>query len=110
MRKERAQDEGGGGGWGCVGGRAEMVVVLIRQRNTVLRVWLKRPHKPELSGVGGPALTFGHTDMDCGFSAWLGCTQPYPSASCGKMLPPCCVPDHLNKQPLTIKKGNSDPS
>lgn len=48
-----------------------MVVVLICQRNTALRVLLKRPHKPELSGVGGHTLTFGHTDEDCGFSAWL---------------------------------------
>lgn len=61
-----------------------MVVVLICQRNTALRVLLKRPHKPELSEVGGHILTFGHTDMDCGFSAWLSCTQSYPSTSCGE--------------------------
>lgn len=50
MRKERVQgeEEGGRGVRG-----AEMVVVLIRQRNTALRVLLKRPHKPELSLVGG---------------------------------------------------------
>lgn len=77
MRKERAQAEGGGGGG------TEMVVVLICQRNTALRVLLKRPHKPELSGVGGHILTFGHTDVDCEFSAWLSCTQSYPSTSCG---------------------------
>lgn len=68
-------------GWG--GGGTEMVVVLICQRNTALRVLLKRPHKPELSGVGGHILTFGHTDVDCEFSAWLSCTQSYPSTSCG---------------------------
>lgn len=70
MRKERVQ-EGGREGRG-----AEMVVVLICQRNTALRVLLKRPHKPELSEVGGHILTFGQIDMDCGFSAWLICTQP----------------------------------
>lgn len=59
------------GGTRGVERRAEMVVVLICQRNTALRVLLKRPHKPELSGVGGHTLTFGHTDEDCGFSAWL---------------------------------------
>lgn len=50
MRKERVQGEEEGGRW--VRG-AEMVVVSIRQRNTALRVLLKRPHKPELSLVGG---------------------------------------------------------
>lgn len=66
-----AQDGGRGRGGG--GRRAEMVVVLICQRNTALRVLLKHPHKPELSEVGGLTLTFDHTDMDCGFSARLSC-------------------------------------
>lgn len=59
MRKERVQgeEEGGRGVRG-----AEMVVVLIRQRNTALRVLLKRPHKPELSLVGGRP---GHTEQRC---------------------------------------------
>lgn len=78
MRTERAQEGGEGG---REGRRAEMVVVLICQRNTALSVLLKRPHKPELSEVGGHILTFGHTDIDCGFSAWLSCTQCYPSTS-----------------------------
>lgn len=60
-----------------------MVVVLICQRNTALSVLLKRPHKPELSEVGGHMLTFGHAHIDCEFSAWLSFTQLYPSASCG---------------------------
>lgn len=50
MRKERVRGEEEGGLW--VRG-AEMVVVSICQRNTALRVLLKRPHKPELSLVGG---------------------------------------------------------
>lgn len=89
MRKEQAQGEGRGkGGLGV----AEMVVVLICQRNTALCVLLKCPHKPELSGVGGCILTFGHTDVLCGFSAWLSCTQSYPSPSCGnrRMGPGLC--------------------
>jgi len=49
MRKERAQD----GGRELGGRRAEMVVVLILQRNTALSVLLKRSHKPELSGWAG---------------------------------------------------------
>lgn len=52
-----------------------MVVVLICQRNTVLLVLLNRPHKPELSEVGGHMLTFGHTDIDRGFSACLSYAQ-----------------------------------
>lgn len=60
-----------------------MVVVLICQRNTVLSVLLKRPHKPELSEVGGHILTFGHTDIDCEFSARFSLTQSYLSTSCG---------------------------
>lgn len=52
-----------------------MVVVLIGQRNTALRVLLKRPHKPELSPVGGRTLTLGHTwARAADFSARLGCT------------------------------------
>lgn len=68
-----------------------MVVVLICQRNTALRLLLKRPHKLELSEVGGDILTFGHTDMDCGFSAWLSCTQSYPSTSCGNRQSGSCL-------------------
>lgn len=63
-----------------------MVVILICQRNTALRVLLKRPHKPELSEVGGHELTFGHTDMDWEFFAWLGRAQSYLSASSGKVV------------------------
>lgn len=43
---------------GREGRRAEMVVVLICQRNTVLHVLLKCSHKPELSEVGRHILTF----------------------------------------------------
>lgn len=68
---------------GREGRRAEMVVVLICQRNTALSVLLKRPHKPELSEVGGHILTFGHTDIDCGFSARFSCTRSHLSTSCG---------------------------
>lgn len=78
---------------GREGRRAEMVVVLICQRNTALSVLLKRPHKPELSEVGGHTLTFGHADIDCGFSAWLSSTQSYPSTSRGSPArsKPCFV-------------------
>lgn len=65
MRKEQAQEE--------VKGGAEMVL-LICQRNTVLCVLLKRPRKPELSGVGRHTLTSGHIDMNCRFSARFSCT------------------------------------
>lgn len=67
MREERAW-EGGRGRKKEREGRAEMVVVLICQRNTALRVLLKRPHKPELSEVGGRTLTFSHTDR-----LWIFC-------------------------------------
>lgn len=88
-RWERSEHEKEGG---REGRRAEMVVVLICQRNTALSVLLKRPHKPELSEVGGRILTFGHTDIDCGFSAWLSCTQCYPSTSCGsRQSGPCLL-------------------
>lgn len=50
-----------------------MVVVSIGQRNTALRVLLKRPHKPELSPVGGRTPTLGHTGEGCRFPARLGC-------------------------------------
>lgn len=56
MRKERAW-----GGREGEGRRAEMVVVLICQRNTALRVLLKCSHKPELSEVGRRILTFCQT-------------------------------------------------
>lgn len=88
-----------------------MVVILICQRNTALRVLLKRPHKPELSEVGGRTLTFGHTDMDCGFSAWLSCTQSYPSAPCGNgqsglcsLENQCFVAHSASKVPLFCNK------
>lgn len=80
------------------GGSSEMVVVLICQRNTALRVLLKRPHKPELSEVGGRLLTSGHTNIDCGFSAWLSCMQSHPSTSreTGKVGPTCSKPCHIS--------------
>lgn len=75
-RWERSAPEEDGGRYST-----EMVVVLICQRNTALRVLLKRPHKPELSEVGGRGLTSGHTNIDCEFSAWLSCMQSHPSTS-----------------------------
>lgn len=63
------------GGEGVRG--AEMVVVSIGQRNTALRVLLKRPHKPELSPVGGRALTLSHTGEGCRLYARLGRTRTF---------------------------------
>lgn len=74
-RSEHKRREGG------KEGELEMVVVSIWQRNTALRVLLKRPHKPELSEVGGHILTIGHTNIDCRFSAWPSWT-PSSSSTC----------------------------
>lgn len=46
----KGDEKGAGTGWSEGGEGAEMVV-LICQRNTVLCVLLKCPHKPELSGI-----------------------------------------------------------